>query len=769
MKRVDIIDPNIKDPKSKTLLDIIKDSADPNSTGLNRMDYISLQLSAESLVYKKMFSDDSTINSYVYDKHENQTYGLWLNNSSSLKSVFTQSNQTNDSFFKNVFVDSDSTSSIQFSIACGDYSGIYYTTKSISNSNTQMLESKLIYSQYNNLLNEQKKLKFLFNYPSWEKSISTGSRIYVAGTNASGSFGNSTETDLYYSMKLDDYEMMDSGYNYFAALKKDGTIVTWGDNTYGKIAQGSISSSYYPTEISYSKSWKMLSCGPEHTLAIKKDGTLWSWGRNNYGQLGDGTLTDSNEPILIDSDEWNFVSAGNRFSCAIKPDGTLWTWGDNLRGQLGNNNPGTNNIVPAQALGENWEKIYTSCQTGSDGFAVGMLNDGSIWGFGSNDQYQLGLDDTTDRYTPTLIDSDEWKMISVGSAHCLGIKTSGEMYGWGYNINNPLGELSSATITTPTKNSLDGDNWSFLDTSIENSMGIKTNNVVYKWGNSSLLAPQIFLLDYKPYEEKYTNHAGRYVSVSDFYDEISDMVQHYQLSFLAEYDLFEIDYTDSNNIYCINVDSSNLRDGIEPGMWQLALKSVDKDTNVIEEPNPITLIDDSILYDKRIDRKDVYNIYSGSISNGLYTGSYSVPYGLFYPNNGIIVLNGKSLHSFASIIIDEESERPIDKIYTAISGAIQTDSELYPFKATSFERAEHIYAFVRILSDEFNYTNNPSYTTGQSSFVRKDITKNSNGISYITTIGLYDDNRDLIAVAKLSKPIRKTPDTELVVKVRIKN
>jgi hypothetical protein len=513
----------------------------------------------------------------------------------------------------------------------------------------------------------------------------------------------------------------------------------------------------------------MLSCGPEHTLAIKKDGTLWSWGRNNYGQLGDGTLTDSNEPILIDSDEWNFVSAGNRFSCAIKPDGTLWTWGDNSRGQLGNNLPGTSNIVPAQALGENWEKIYASCQTGSDGFAVGILNDGSIWGFGSNDQYQLGLDDTIDRYTPTLIDDDEWKMISVGSAHCLGVKTSGELYGWGYNINNPLGELSSATITTPTKNSLDGDNWSFVNTSIKNSMGIKTNNVIYKWGNDSLLAPQIFLLNYKPYEEKYTNQIGRYVSVSDFYDEISNMVQHYQLSFLAEYDLIEIDYTDSNNIYCINVDSSNLRDGIEPGMWELSLKSVDKDTNVIEEIEPITLIDDSILYDKRIDRKDVYNIYSGSISNGLYTGSYSIPYGLFYPNNGIIVLNGKSLHSFAPIIIDEESKRPIDKIYTAINGAIQTDSELYPFKATSFERSEYIYAFVRILSDEFNYTNNPSYTTGQSSFVRKDITKNSNGISYITTIGLYDDNRDLIAVAKLSKPIRKTPDTELVVKVRIKN
>jgi alpha-tubulin suppressor-like RCC1 family protein len=254
-------------------------------------------------------------------------------------------------------------------------------------------------------------------------------------------------------MRMDDYSMIDSGYNYYAALKKDGTIVTWGDNTYGKIAQGTNQSVYYPTEISYSGEWKTLSCGPEHTLAIKKDGTLWAWGRNNYGQLGDDTNSDSNYPILIDSGEWQSISAGNRFSCAIKTDGTLWTWGDNTRGQLGNGFPGTSNIVPSQALGENWKRIYASCQTGSDGFVVGILNDDSLWGFGSNDQYQLGLNDTIDRYTPTIIDSDDWKMVSVGSSHCIGIKTNGEMYGWGYNINNALGEISAATITVPTKKS----------------------------------------------------------------------------------------------------------------------------------------------------------------------------------------------------------------------------------------------------------------------------------------------------------------------------
>lgn len=757
-------------PKTKSLLDIIKESSDPNNTGLNRVDYIPLQLSAESLVYKKMMSDDVFENSYVYDKHENLTHGLWLNNSSSLKSVFTQSNQSNESYFKNVYSDLNQTSSADFSIAYGDYTGLYFTTKSIVGIDTQMRESKLIYSQYNNILNEQNKLKFIFNYPSWNDSISTGSRIYVFGTNVSGSFGNSTETENHFAMKLDDYEMMDSGYNYFCALKKDGTIVSWGDNTHGKIAQGLVQSVYYPTEISYSGEWKFLSCGPEHSLALKKDNTLWAWGKNEFGQLGDGTLTNSNVPILIDSDSWMFVSAGNKFSCGVKSDGTLWTWGDNTRGQLGNGSPGLSSLVPAQiGVSEDWRKIYASCQTGSDGFAVGILNNGNIWGFGSNNLYQLGLGDTTDRYSPTYITSGSWKMLSPGSAHCLAVSSSGEMFGWGYNINNPLGELSSANVTVPTKNSLDGNNWSYIDTSIKNSMGIKTNGAVYNWGNSALLAPQLTFLSYQPNEDRYSNYYGKHVSVSDFYNELTDSVDHNQMSILAEYDLQEIDYTDSDNLYFINPNSNNLYDGIEPGLWELSLKPVDINGNIIEEVSPITLIDDSILTDKRIDRKDVYNIYSGSISNGLYTGSYSVPFGLFYPNNGIIVLNAKSLYSFGSVIIDRTDDKIVDTVYTAISGAIQNDSNLYSFKGTSFERLESMYAFVRIHSEEFNYTNNPSYTSGSSSYIKNEITKNSNGVSYITTIGLYDDNRDLLAVAKLSKPIKKMSDTELVVKVRIRN
>lgn len=757
-------------PKTKSLLDIIKESSDPNNIGLNRVDYIELQLSAESLVYKKMMSDDVFENSYIYDKHDNLTRGLWLNNSSSLKSVYTQSNQSNESYFKNVFSDLNQTSSADFSIAYGDYTGLYYTTKSIVGINTEMRESKLIYSQYNNILNDQNKLKFSFNYPSWEKSISTGSRIYVFGTNVSGSFGNSTETENHFAMKIDDYETMGCGYNYFCALKKDGTIVSWGDNTYGKIAQGLNQSVYYPTEISYSGEWKSLSSGPEHTLSIKKDNTLWAWGRNNFGQLGDGTLNDSNIPILIDSGSWMFVSAGNRFSCAIKSDGTLWSWGDNARGQLGNGSPGVSPLVPSQVgVSQDWRKIYTSCQTGSDGFAIGILNDGNIWGFGSNDSYQLGLGDTTDRYSPTYITSGSWKMVSPGSAHCLAISSSGEMFGWGYNINNPLGELSSATITVPTKNTLDGNNWSYVDTSIKNSIGIKTNGSVYNWGNSTLLAPQLTLLNYQPDEDSYANYYGINVSVSDFFDESTDLVEHYQMSFLAEYDLQKINYTDSDGLYFINANSINMKDGIEPGLWELSLKPVDIEGRIIEEVLPITLIDDSILTDKKIDRKDVYNIYSGSISNGLYTGSYSVPFGLFYPNNGIIVLNAKSLYSFGSILTNKTYDNNVDKIYTSISGAIENNSDIYSFKGTSFERLESMYAFVRILSDEFNYTNNPSYTSGSSSYVKNEITKNSNGMSYITTIGLYDDNRDLLAVAKLSKPIKKMPDTELVVKVRIRN
>ena len=71
-----------------------------------------------------------------------------------------------------------------------------------------------------------------------------------------------------------------------------------------------------------------VATGSTHTLAVASDGTLWSWGDNSYGQLGNGTKAASSVPKQIGTDsDWLSVAAGSYHSIALKTDGSLYAWG----------------------------------------------------------------------------------------------------------------------------------------------------------------------------------------------------------------------------------------------------------------------------------------------------------------------------------------------------------------------------------------------------------------------------------------------------------
>ena len=74
--------------------------------------------------------------------------------------------------------------------------------------------------------------------------------------------------------------------------------------------------------------------------------------------------------------------------------------------------------------------------------------------------------------------------------------------------------------------------------------------------------------------------------------------------------------------------------------------------------------------------------------------------------------------------------------------------------------------FCRANNREFNYSSNPTYVSG-SEIIIKEGDANTNPASYITTVGLYSDANELLAVAKLSEPLKKTPDNELTFRVRL--
>ncbi len=207
-----------------------------------------------------------------------------------------------------------------------------------------------------------------------------------------------------------------------------------------------------------------------------------------------------------------------------------------------------------------------------------------------------------------------------------------------------------------------------------------------------------------------------------------------------------------NDCYFVTVARSRYKERIDPGNWELHISG---------GVGRLKLIDDSGQgAAPNVGRAGrVYNIVSGS---GLLTASNSPVYGLFYPDLGIYVFNARALDASASLATNTGSAVDAGnhfKLFRHISAssyfAARNEQEI---KSTSY--------FVRIKSRDFNYTNNPTFVTGSVGALRfSDMLTDSK--TYITTIGLYDDNEQLLAVAKLSRPLLKTFSREALVKVKL--
>jgi len=232
-------------------------------------------------------------------------------------------------------------------------------------------------------------------------------------------------------------------------------------------------------------------------------------------------------------------------------------------------------------------------------------------------------------------------------------------------------------------------------------------------------------------------------------------------------------------IYVINFKRNRIKERLDAGNFELPLCSItSRATNatgsVVTGSKVITLIDDSSLASATVgDGGRVYNIVSGSIANGVHNSTSPVYYGLAYPDHGVLILDGKMLDQqlgYATVTGSSVEANNHFVLFHSISGSCTktnpSTSDPYGFLARNSEKITSSHYFVRIKNGSYNYTNNPTYVTGsvgefvQSSFLDDPKT-------YITTIGLYDDNQQLLAVAKLSKPLLKSFTRESLIRVKL--
>lgn len=242
----------------------------------------------------------------------------------------------------------------------------------------------------------------------------------------------------------------------------------------------------------------------------------------------------------------------------------------------------------------------------------------------------------------------------------------------------------------------------------------------------------------------------------------------------------------AEDIWVINFSAYKMKDRVDEGLLQL---------NFSGSSGSFSFIDDSIYSSQN---QSVYQIVTGSVSSPFGTPTYE-GLGLFYPQEGVVVLNASLLANKLGIGsgsgagdgqgVGYNSSGPCsDGSWPYISGSLPGNIQYTYNHKTLFEsmnlcagalmnvrRSEYVPArhyFVRVMNRDFNYSNNPTYVyDGTDGENPKGKIYNEDFISdprtYITTVGLYNDTNELVAVAKLSRPAVKTFDSELLIKVRL--
>jgi len=189
------------------------------------------------------------------------------------------------------------------------------------------------------------------------------------------------------------------------ALKSDGTIWAWGENLYGQLGDGTtVHSRATPVRSVPGDDWKQVATAGPHSLALKRDGTLWSWGNNWAGQLGVGTTNYSRVPVRVGSStNWIRIWANLIQNVGQQTDGSLWFWGwDYTRSQQGSSIPVPTRVSPDT----NWVDVGMG-----DWMVFAIKADGTLWAWGREAHLFTGTTNANANSSPLRVGTDsDWRV-----------------------------------------------------------------------------------------------------------------------------------------------------------------------------------------------------------------------------------------------------------------------------------------------------------------------------------------------------------------------
>jgi hypothetical protein len=211
--------------------------------------------------------------------------------------------------------------------------------------------------------------------------------------------------------------------------------------------------------------------------------------------------------------------------------------------------------------------------------------------------------------------------------------------------------------------------------------------------------------------------------------------------------------TTAKQIYIINLARSQYKQYINPGSLNLQLKSGSAVIRLTDDSNTTTLT-------RFIGENRVYYIISGSNGNAYTSSAATTYYGIILPDSGYMILDasGSLTPYIQAANLATSSVNNHLKLFAAVSSSGS-------FQLQSAETISSRYFFTRVKNSEFNYTTNPSIIDSNGNLLYNTLINNPQ--TFVTSVGMYNDNNELLAVAKLSRPLVKDFTKEALIRVKL--
>ncbi|MFL6139362.1 MAG: RCC1 domain-containing protein [Frankiaceae bacterium] len=258
--------------------------------------------------------------------------------------------------------------------------------------------------------------------------------------------------------------------DFSMALLRGGTVVTWGSADAGQRGIGATPPPLAPSTVRAPRGngplrgARAIRADGRSELALLADGTVVGWGDNSFGQLGDGTYQLRNRPVFVHGlygaprlTGVRDIAMGGQHALAVLVDGRVLSWGSNSRGQLGDSSRGQRPF-PDVVTGVDGDGVLDGVTSvcAAELSSMALLGDGTAVGWGDDTAGQLGNGVRTSyQPAPTFVLPGErheplrgLRAIYCGEAYGYAVTSAGALLSWGAGSK---GQLAAGPLVTRTR------------------------------------------------------------------------------------------------------------------------------------------------------------------------------------------------------------------------------------------------------------------------------------------------------------------------------